>query len=226
MKRKTVFKHIKEEHQTFAALQETYLEEKDIRELEKEWGGLIHSTSGTKRSKGIVTLFRKSLTDNNVKLLFKNERMLISSIKTEYETLTIVNIYGLCSEKEKISLLTDVEHVIKAEIGPEGIDNLICLGDFNTGKSDLQVSGLANPSLAKINFPQIKEEDKNVYDQPLVEAEILTALKSMKNNSSPGIDDIPTEFSKFFWSKLKTYLMESYLLSFETGHQTLSQKEG
>ena len=32
---------------------------------------------------------------------------------------------------------------------------------------------------------------------------MLTALKGMQNDNSPGIDGLPTEFYKFFWKDIK-----------------------
>ena len=46
---------------------------------------------------------------------------------------------------------------------------------------------------------------------------MLTALKGMQNDKSPGIDGLPTEFYKFFWKDIKDYLYKSYKASFDKG---------
>ena len=51
-----------------------------------------------------------------------------------------------------------------------------------------------NPS----NSMKINDEDKDALNLNITENEILMALKSMKNGSSPGLDGIPGEVYKFF----------------------------
>ena len=42
---------------------------------------------------------------------------------------------------------------------------------------------------------------------------MLTALKGMQNDKSPGIDGLPTEFYKFFWKGIKDYLYKYHRAS-------------
>ena len=58
-KRKTLFRLIREDKISFAALQETYLTKEDLNILLKEWPGTIHLSAGTKRSKDLITIFDK-----------------------------------------------------------------------------------------------------------------------------------------------------------------------
>ena len=60
----------------------------------------------------------------------------------------------------------------------------------------------------------------------LKKGECLDALKNMKNGKSPGIDGFTTEFYKFFWNDLNTYLIDSYNYSFTTGSFSISQTQG
>ena len=50
---------------------------------------------------------------------------------------------------------------------------------------------------------KLSDEEKNNIEGPASEYECTIALKSMKNNKSPGSDGITTEFYKIFWN-LKT----------------------
>ena len=52
-KRKTLFRLIREDKISFAALQE------DLNILQKEWPETIHLSTGTRRSKGLITIFDK-----------------------------------------------------------------------------------------------------------------------------------------------------------------------
>ena len=52
---------------------------------------------------------------------------------------------------------------------------------------------------------------------------MLTCLKMMKNNDSPGPDGICTEFYKCYWSVIKCDLFDVYNYCFESGELTYSQ---
>ncbi len=60
----------------------------------------------------------------------------------------------------------------------------------------------------------------------LQKGECLEALKKMSNGRSPGMDGYTTEFYKFFWNDLNTFLMNSYTHSFEIGTMSISQTQG
>ena len=68
MKRKTLFRLIREDKISFAALQETYLANEDLNILQKEWPETIHLSAGTRRSKGLITMFDKKQTLNVLKV--------------------------------------------------------------------------------------------------------------------------------------------------------------
>ena len=51
------------------------------------------------------------------------------------------------------------------------------------------------PNLININV-KLSDEEKNNIEGPASEYECTIALKSMKNNKSPGSDGITTEFYK------------------------------
>ena len=61
------------------------------------------------------------------------------------------------------------------------------------------------------------------YNNPSPKKEMLTALKEIQNDKSPGIDGLPTEFYKFFWKDIKDYLYKSYKASFDKGILSISQ---
>ena len=55
----------------------------------------------------------------------------------------------------------------------------------------------------RINIPKLPQEISLELDQDITLSELSEALKSMKNNVSPGIDGLPADFYKVFWGKLK-----------------------
>ena len=47
--------------------------------------------------------------------------------------------------------------------------------------------------------------------------EVIEALKSMKNNKTPGIDGIPADFLKVFWRRLKFFVTNAINLCYKKG---------
>lgn len=54
--------------------------------------------------------------------------------------------------------------------------------------------------------------------------ECAEAVYNMKLNKSPGLDGIPIEFYKMFWKRIKLYIYESLVRSFEVGELSSSQR--
>ena len=50
---------------------------------------------------------------------------------------------------------------------------------------------------------KLNDNEADALEGHLTLEEISNALKSMKNQKTPGIDDFPAEFFKVFWGKLK-----------------------
>ena len=59
-----------------------------------------------------------------------------------------------------------------------------------------------------------------------MQAELLSALKSTKNDKSPGSDGFTAEFYKMFWVDIKEYLLASINCAFERGELSITQKNG
>ncbi|GFS13207.1 reverse transcriptase [Elysia marginata] len=97
---------------------------------------------------------------------------------------------------------------------------------YKEDKPDQHVKDLSGNFFSNLEIPQIKESEQTFCDEELKEDEVLAALNLIKNKSSPGIDGIPTEFYKFFWTKLKPYLLDSYSHSLQSGQLSYSQRRG
>ena len=59
-------------------------------------GGTVHHSLGTNRSKGLATLFSPKIKEENISLLLKTDRILMSSVKIDCTTLIIINVYCPC----------------------------------------------------------------------------------------------------------------------------------
>ena len=100
-KRKSLFRQFKQSKCDIVALQETYIMEEDRELIEREWGGVIHISEGTRRSKGMLTLFRRGMEEISIQSVHISDRILVSSLTANKETVLIFNIYAPCIETEK-----------------------------------------------------------------------------------------------------------------------------
>ena len=148
-KRKSLFYQFKRGKYDIICVQDTHLTYNDKDTITKEWGNNFHIVEGTNKSKGLLTLYSKTIDSEKVSVLFENERCLISKLLTEDSAIAIVNIYSPCSNAEKITFLNSLNINIYNICNKHSIENVILLGDFNLVKdNDLDiVSGL--PHLVK-----------------------------------------------------------------------------
>jgi len=71
-------------------------------------------------------------------------------------------------------------------------------------------------------LPSVAEDSKAHLERPLSNQELLNALKDMKGGKSPGIDGIPVDFYKEFWSVLGEDLLSVLNESLTEGSLPLS----
>ena len=110
-----------------------------MNELGVMWGGEAHFTPSSGKSMGLVTLFHSKYREKDIALVFKSNRIIISSIQINKETIYVVNTYCPCKEQEKVKFLNDLYTIIKQHCGDNGDANVLCLGDFNIAACDLDV---------------------------------------------------------------------------------------
>ena len=167
-KRRALFRQFNLLNINIIALQETYLLDEDIEAIEKEWQGTIHLSQGTKRSKGLLTLFDKSFSSDNLHVVDKSERIMTSALTMNDETIIISNIYSPSDTIDnKVNFLKSLGNNISALLSRKDIntDNLILLGDFNTclnNNIDI-ISGNPHPDRLVNTFNEVVN-DLNVND--------------------------------------------------------------
>ena len=132
-KRRALIRVIKREKTDIIGLQETHINsENEIRDTECLWGGKVHSSLGSNRSKGLITLFHPKYNQHLIKEVFNNDRIIISLIEIDNEKLYIINVYSPCTgDNEKKDFINLLISTIKTHIPPELEGNIICIGDFN-----------------------------------------------------------------------------------------------
>ena len=79
--------------------------------------------------------------------------------------------------------------------------------------------------LNSVNIPCLTDSDTQSCEGKLTVKGCWDALRSMKNNKSPGNDGITKEFLEYFWGKLGTFLVSTLNYSFEKGDLFTSQKQ-
>jgi hypothetical protein len=85
------------------------------------------------------------------------------------------------------------------------------------------------PNLNKCQFfknkhKELNEIDRNICESTVTEEECYASILTFTNNKSPGSDGFSVEFYKFFWPKIKTYLLNSYKYSFENNLLSIDQR--
>ena len=69
------------------------------------------------------------------------------------------------------------------------------------------------------------EEQSNSCEERITEDDLLDALKSMKENKSPGNDGLTKEFYETFWYDIKASFLSSIEHFFQKGELSSSQKQ-
>ena len=80
--------------------------------------------------------------------------------------------------------------------------------------------------LDNLDIPTLNIDEQIECEGPLSQHEILSVLKTCKNNKSPGTDGFPAEFYKFFWNDIKHYLTNAINHNYMNGQLSVTQKEG
>ena len=97
---------------------------------------------------------------------------------------------------------------------------------YKIKKENAEVKTKAENIFLKNEIPQLTETEKDKCEGLLKLTECLKALKTMKNNKSPGSDGFSAEFYKFFWRDISQYLMDSVNYAFCSGEISIDQKRG
>ena len=79
--------------------------------------------------------------------------------------------------------------------------------------------------LNEVSVPKLNYEDAIICEDDLNELELLKALKSMKNNKSPGNDGLTKEFYETFWNEIENPFMNSIMEAREKKKLSTSQRQ-
>lgn len=88
--------------------------------------------------------------------------------------------------------------------------------------SDIDLESTMQPH----NIPKLNKLTSNILDENFSKSGILSVLKGMKNNKSPGSDGFTAEFFMFFRADRKNYITKAIKQIFLSGELPLSQRLG
>ncbi len=66
-----------------------------------------------------------------------------------------------------------------------------------------------NSFLINNKMPKLSDEEWELCEKPVCHNEIFKAIKDLSNSQTPGSDDLPADWYKFFWIELKNLLTDS-----------------
>lgn len=78
----------------------------------------------------------------------------------------------------------------------------------------------------KDTFPNLDSVQKDMCDKEITEREITESIKELKNGRTPGSDGLPSEFYKFFWVDVKSFVFDSIQYAFKHGELSIEQRRG
>jgi exonuclease III len=80
--------------------------------------------------------------------------------------------------------------------------------------------------LFNIRSPKVEEAVKEDLLKQISEDEIWKIIRNSPADKSPGIDGYTSEFYRYFWDELKTYLIPAYNEALQEGELGISQRRG
>ena len=192
--------------------------------------------------KKLITVSNESVSDT----LFCNKEDQIRRIKTDIETLMKLKTQGailrtrsnwaIHGEKptkyflnlEKQNFHKKTLYKVQDDSGKIHSEPKEVLDQIKKYYQNLYtaVDGENLDYVDKLDIPKITEEQKQLCDAPITQAEVATALLQLKNNKCSSTDGIPPDFYKVFWPKLKEIMFQMYLEVVAEGKLHLSARRG
>lgn len=78
--------------------------------------------------------------------------------------------------------------------------------------------------LEDFNCPKLKKNEKDILDSRPTLAECKEAIDNMKNNKSPGLYGLPSEFYTCFWKLISPLFYDVLMQIFERRELSFSQR--
>ena len=79
---------------------------------------------------------------------------------------------------------------------------------------------------ANIDTPQLSGIEADSCEGPITIDEATKALKDMKINKAPGLDELSVEFYRVFWPEIQDIVIRSLNDAFSEGYLSYLQRKG
>ena len=94
-----------------------------------------------------------------------------------------------------------------------------------------KLTGGQDPSINQFFFPEeddvhLSKAEEISCEGPLTETECFSSLKQMADSKTPGIDGLPAEFYKIFWSDISDALIAALNFAYDIGKLSITQRRG
>ena len=97
---------------------------------------------------------------------------------------------------------------------------------YNDNSNPVQSQEAEDKIFNNLDIPKISEQNKQICEEELSEAEILKSVKAMKPGKSPGTCGLTSEWYKFFWIDIRDILVSSINYNLQNGKLSLEQRRG
>ena len=159
-----------------------------------------------KKAEGIIVRSRANWVENGE----KNTRYFINLEKRNQRQKTITKLYN-----DSGTVITSHKDILSAE--REYFEKIYS----SCNPSFLDFEQYFSPTM---EHSKLSEDSQQLCEGSISLQECLNALKTMKNNKSPGTDGIPVEFYKYFFKDIGSVLIHCYNYSFREGIMSDEQK--
>jgi hypothetical protein len=163
------------------------------------------------RSKGIQ--IRAKCT--HIELNEHSSKYFFSKEKSQAETKSLT-----CLQIDENNMTTDSEVILEKQ--REYYENLYRERTLN----DNDVEQETQDFFSIPDLPQLHEDQKEELDNEITIQELTKAVKELPVQKTPGSDGLPSEFYKFFWSKISTLVFNSIKYGIENSRLSLDQRRG
>ena len=131
IKQSAIINHLKTFKIDVLGIQDTHLIQNEENNLKQSWRGPCIFAEGSNNSKGLCILFSNNFNLDQITTIYKNDRILICSLKIGIESFIFCNIYAPNDIIKKKLFFNTLTKVIRDNLNENQQKKLFLFGDFN-----------------------------------------------------------------------------------------------
>ena len=156
--------------------------------------------------------------------LIRKEKISGIIVRSRIETISIdekPSAYFCSLESKNYIEKTVKKTIINNKIINNQKEILVELGNFYSKLYENRDNTIPDICLDELlcgySINKLSNNESLSLEGKINEQELSEALSNMKNNKTPGMDGFPSEFFKFFWFRLKHYVLKALNTSYDKG---------